>query len=159
MCSSALVWISILSSLDDVLVSVGGTKHRFPPPPPPPHQAFSSSLSGTLATQASLRGAGVGDQEATVAAATITWLLRGEFPPPACNHVGITTCGQQQQQQRACAGFCCRWNRDAGSDRLRLVERVPSSPPPAPLFLLLPAHHVAFVFLRTKLDSEAKKWR
>ncbi|XP_075897545.1 RUS family member 1 [Nelusetta ayraudi] len=39
-------------------------------------QAFSSSLSGTLATQASLRGAGVGDQEATVAAATITWLLR-----------------------------------------------------------------------------------
>ncbi|XP_062841028.1 RUS1 family protein C16orf58 homolog [Trichomycterus rosablanca] len=39
-------------------------------------QAFSSSLSGTLATQASLRGVGVGDQEATVAAATITWLLR-----------------------------------------------------------------------------------
>uniref|UniRef100_A0A8C1H6U3 RUS family member 1 n=2 Tax=Cyprinus carpio TaxID=7962 RepID=A0A8C1H6U3_CYPCA len=40
-------------------------------------QAFSSSLSGTLATQASLRGVGVGNQEATVAAATITWLLRG----------------------------------------------------------------------------------
>ncbi|XP_051569740.1 RUS family member 1-like isoform X1 [Myxocyprinus asiaticus] len=39
-------------------------------------QAFSSSLSGTLATQASLRGAGVGNQEATVAAATITWILR-----------------------------------------------------------------------------------
>ncbi|KAI4887702.1 hypothetical protein NFI96_025022 [Prochilodus magdalenae] len=39
-------------------------------------QAFSSSLSGTLATQASLRGVGVGNQEATVAAATITWLLR-----------------------------------------------------------------------------------
>uniref|UniRef100_A0A671KG75 RUS1 family protein C16orf58 homolog n=1 Tax=Sinocyclocheilus anshuiensis TaxID=1608454 RepID=A0A671KG75_9TELE len=34
------------------------------------------SLSGTLATQASLRGVGVGNQEATVAAATITWLLR-----------------------------------------------------------------------------------
>lgn len=41
-------------------------------------QAFASSLSGTLATQASLRGVGVGNQEATVAAATITWLLRGE---------------------------------------------------------------------------------
>uniref|UniRef100_A0A4W5LL13 RUS family member 1 n=1 Tax=Hucho hucho TaxID=62062 RepID=A0A4W5LL13_9TELE len=39
-------------------------------------QAFSSSLSGTLATQASLRGVGVGNQEATVAAATMTWLLR-----------------------------------------------------------------------------------
>ncbi|XP_037111868.1 RUS1 family protein C16orf58 homolog isoform X1 [Syngnathus acus] len=39
-------------------------------------QAFSSSLSGTLATQASLRGVGVGKQEATVAAATVTWLLR-----------------------------------------------------------------------------------
>ncbi|CAB1342147.1 unnamed protein product [Coregonus sp. 'balchen'] len=39
-------------------------------------QAFFSSLSGTLATQASLRGVGVGNQEATVAAATITWLLR-----------------------------------------------------------------------------------
>ncbi|XP_066577997.1 RUS family member 1 [Amia ocellicauda] len=39
-------------------------------------QAFSSSLSGTLATQASLRGVGVGDREATVAAATITWILR-----------------------------------------------------------------------------------
>ncbi|KAM9472305.1 RUS family member 1 isoform 2-T3 [Salvelinus alpinus] len=39
-------------------------------------KAFSSSLSGTLATQASLRGVGVGNQEATVAAATITWLLR-----------------------------------------------------------------------------------
>nr|XP_020442053.1 RUS1 family protein C16orf58 homolog [Monopterus albus] len=33
-------------------------------------QAFSSSLSGTLATQASLRGVGVGNQEATVAAGT-----------------------------------------------------------------------------------------
>ncbi|XP_026871518.2 RUS1 family protein C16orf58 homolog [Electrophorus electricus] len=39
-------------------------------------QAFSSSLSGTLATQASLRGVGVGSQEATVAAATVTWLLK-----------------------------------------------------------------------------------
>ncbi|XP_068435052.1 RUS family member 1 [Clinocottus analis] len=39
-------------------------------------QAFSSSLSGTLATQASLKGVGVGNQAATVAAATVTWLLR-----------------------------------------------------------------------------------
>ncbi|XP_047656997.1 RUS1 family protein C16orf58 homolog [Tachysurus fulvidraco] len=39
-------------------------------------QAFCSSLSGTLATQASLKGVGVGNQQATVAAATLTWLLR-----------------------------------------------------------------------------------
>ncbi|KAA8585444.1 hypothetical protein FQN60_004138 [Etheostoma spectabile] len=39
-------------------------------------QAFCSSLSSTLATQASLKGVGVGNQEATVAAATVTWLLR-----------------------------------------------------------------------------------
>ncbi|XP_061080051.1 RUS1 family protein C16orf58 homolog [Conger conger] len=39
-------------------------------------QAFCSSLSGTLSTQASLRGVGVGSGEATVAAATVTWLLR-----------------------------------------------------------------------------------
>lgn len=39
-------------------------------------QAFCSSLSGTLATQASLRGVGVGDKEATVAAATVTWILK-----------------------------------------------------------------------------------
>lgn len=39
-------------------------------------QAFSSSLSGTLATQATLRGVGVGNQDATVAAATMTWLLK-----------------------------------------------------------------------------------
>ncbi|KAJ8250859.1 hypothetical protein GJAV_G00214030 [Gymnothorax javanicus] len=39
-------------------------------------QAFCSSLSGTLSTQASLRGVGVGNQEATVAAATVTWLLK-----------------------------------------------------------------------------------
>ncbi|XP_029294280.1 RUS family member 1 [Cottoperca gobio] len=39
-------------------------------------QAFASSLSGTLATHASLKGVGVGNKEATVAAATVTWLLR-----------------------------------------------------------------------------------
>ncbi|XP_034046722.1 RUS1 family protein C16orf58 homolog [Thalassophryne amazonica] len=39
-------------------------------------QAFSSALSGTLATQASLRGVGVGNQQATVAAATVTWILK-----------------------------------------------------------------------------------
>uniref|UniRef100_H3DBS7 RUS family member 1 n=1 Tax=Tetraodon nigroviridis TaxID=99883 RepID=H3DBS7_TETNG len=41
-------------------------------------QAFSSSLSGTLATRASLRGVGVGNQQATVAAATTTWLLKAD---------------------------------------------------------------------------------
>ncbi|XP_041094676.1 RUS1 family protein C16orf58 homolog [Polyodon spathula] len=39
-------------------------------------QAFSSSLTGTLSTQATLRGVGVGSTEASVAAATVTWILR-----------------------------------------------------------------------------------
>ncbi|XP_073402411.1 RUS family member 1 [Dendrobates tinctorius] len=39
-------------------------------------QAFSSSVTGSLATHALLRGSGVGDSTATVTAATITWILR-----------------------------------------------------------------------------------
>ncbi|KXJ29502.1 RUS1 family protein C16orf58-like [Exaiptasia diaphana] len=39
-------------------------------------QAFCSSITGTLATQAMLKGYGVGDDKATILAATITWLLR-----------------------------------------------------------------------------------
>ncbi|KAG2463694.1 PATL2 protein, partial [Polypterus senegalus] len=39
-------------------------------------QAFASSITGTLATQATLRGVGVGNKEATIAGATITWILR-----------------------------------------------------------------------------------
>uniref|UniRef100_A0A3P9IWX6 Zgc:162613 n=1 Tax=Oryzias latipes TaxID=8090 RepID=A0A3P9IWX6_ORYLA len=39
-------------------------------------QAFASTLSWTLVTQASLKGVGVGNQDATVAAATVTWILR-----------------------------------------------------------------------------------
>lgn len=39
-------------------------------------QAFSSSITGTLATHAMLKGVGVGDETATAAAATMTWLLK-----------------------------------------------------------------------------------
>ncbi|XP_044159106.1 RUS family member 1 [Bufo gargarizans] len=39
-------------------------------------QAFSSSVTGSLATHALLRGSGVGDSAATVTGATITWILR-----------------------------------------------------------------------------------
>merc|ERR1719326_424939 len=39
-------------------------------------QAFCSSIMGTLSTYAVLKGVGVGDQEASVAAATYTHLLR-----------------------------------------------------------------------------------
>ncbi|XP_013405479.1 RUS1 family protein C16orf58 homolog [Lingula anatina] len=39
-------------------------------------QAFASSITGTLATQAVLKGVGVGDESATPLAATITWLLK-----------------------------------------------------------------------------------
>uniref|UniRef100_A0A2I3RRW5 RUS family member 1 n=1 Tax=Pan troglodytes TaxID=9598 RepID=A0A2I3RRW5_PANTR len=39
-------------------------------------QAFASSLSGSLATQAVLLGIGVGNAKATVSAATATWLVK-----------------------------------------------------------------------------------
>ncbi|XP_004479496.1 RUS family member 1 [Dasypus novemcinctus] len=39
-------------------------------------QAFASSLSGSLATQAVLLGIGVGDAKASVSAATATWLVK-----------------------------------------------------------------------------------
>nr|XP_006816815.1 PREDICTED: UPF0420 protein C16orf58-like [Saccoglossus kowalevskii] len=41
-------------------------------------QAFCSYLTGTLATQAMLKGIGVGDESATPLAATITWILKGK---------------------------------------------------------------------------------
>ncbi|XP_011837952.1 PREDICTED: RUS1 family protein C16orf58-like [Mandrillus leucophaeus] len=44
-------------------------------------QAFASSLSGSLATQAVLLGIGVGNAKATVSAATATWLVKGELHP------------------------------------------------------------------------------
>ena len=42
-------------------------------------QAFCSSITGTLATQAMLKGYGVGDEKATALAATMTWILRSEI--------------------------------------------------------------------------------
>ncbi|XP_067933462.1 RUS family member 1-like [Watersipora subatra] len=39
-------------------------------------QAFASSITGTLATQAMLKGVGVGDESATALAATMTWILK-----------------------------------------------------------------------------------
>ncbi|ESO05798.1 hypothetical protein HELRODRAFT_77440 [Helobdella robusta] len=39
-------------------------------------QAFCSSITATLATQSILKGVGVGDSSATIAAATLTWLLK-----------------------------------------------------------------------------------
>ncbi|KAM9305053.1 LOW QUALITY PROTEIN: RUS family member 1 [Gastrophryne carolinensis] len=39
-------------------------------------QAFASSVTGSLATHSLLRGSGVGDSSATVAAATVTWILK-----------------------------------------------------------------------------------
>uniref|UniRef100_A0A0N4ZMN3 DUF647 domain-containing protein n=1 Tax=Parastrongyloides trichosuri TaxID=131310 RepID=A0A0N4ZMN3_PARTI len=39
-------------------------------------QAFASSINGALATQAVLKGVGVGNENATALAATITWLIK-----------------------------------------------------------------------------------
>ena len=41
------------------------------------HQAFASSLTGTLASHAVLKGVGVGDETATVLGASLTWLYKG----------------------------------------------------------------------------------
>ena len=46
-------------------------------------QALCSYITGTLATQAVLKGYGVGSQDASAAAATITWIMRD-----ICSHVG-----------------------------------------------------------------------
>ena len=54
--------------------------------PSAPHrlQAFCSSITGTLATLAILKGVGVGDSSATPLAATVTWMLKGSVEDEAC---------------------------------------------------------------------------
>ena len=42
-------------------------------------KAFCSSITGTLATRAVLKGYGVGDETATATAATMTWMLKGIY--------------------------------------------------------------------------------
>ncbi|XP_010617382.1 RUS1 family protein C16orf58 homolog [Fukomys damarensis] len=44
-------------------------------------QAFASSLSSALSTHAVMLGLGVGNAEASLAAATATWLIKGELDP------------------------------------------------------------------------------
>ena len=55
-------------------------------------QAFCSSITGTLATQAMLKGYGVGDEKATALAATMTWILRSEF----LSAIATTLCKELQ---------------------------------------------------------------
>ncbi|KAI8506093.1 hypothetical protein Bbelb_164460 [Branchiostoma belcheri] len=52
-------------------------------------QAFCSSITGTLATQAVLKGVGVGDETATAAGATITWILKGRLFADIVNDFSI----------------------------------------------------------------------
>lgn len=57
-------------------------------------QAFASSLAGSLATHAVLLGIGVGNAEASVSAATATWLVKGEpgprtAPSPRSAHLAL----------------------------------------------------------------------
>ncbi|KAI3359523.1 hypothetical protein L3Q82_013924 [Scortum barcoo] len=100
-------------------------------------QAFSSSLSGTLATQASLKGVGVGNQEATVAAATVTWLLRGDR----------LKCNQKIIFFSSVVSGCM----------VSLTYKLMSSPPADGTGML---GRILFAWRKgSKLDSEAKKWR
>ena len=57
-------------------------------------KAFCSSITGTLATRAVLKGYGVGDETATATAATITWMLKGiceHFIDRLCQ-IDLTNC-------------------------------------------------------------------
>lgn len=56
-------------TIDTVILLCTGTSIGF--------QAFCSYVTGTLATQAVLKGLGVGDKAASAAGATVMWLLRG----------------------------------------------------------------------------------
>lgn len=60
----------------------------------------------------------MGDQEATVAAATVTWLLKGE--PPETRAFRFVLIGEYQLLSS------CRWSRNVGEDSLRLAEGVNS---------------------------------
>ena len=53
-------------------------------------QAFCSSITGTLATMAVLKGVGVGDSSATPLAATLTWMLKGKTIITAAIHTSDT---------------------------------------------------------------------
>ena len=42
-------------------------------------QAFCSSVNGTIATQSIMQGLGVGAEATTALAATMTWVLKGNY--------------------------------------------------------------------------------
>lgn len=73
-------------------------------------QAFCSSITGALATQAVLKGSGVGDETANIASATITWLLKGERFFVSIHSFVI-----------ADFKIYFRWNRDGGKNCVRLL--------------------------------------
>ena len=70
-------------------------------------QAFCSSITGTLATHAVLKGAGVGDSSATALAATITWMLKGvlDILLPMC--VCVCMCAGACLYKAACICYLC----------------------------------------------------
>lgn len=124
-------------------------------------QAFSSSLSGTLATQASLKGVGVGNQEATVAAATITWLLRGDALKYAIHLHDFCMVGA------TCKLVFFPVDGTGMMGRILFAWRKGWAPVYVThsmlTFICAPPSSWLLLFLcspsRSKLDSEAKKWR
>lgn len=93
-------------------------------PPLHPTQAFCSSITGTLATMAILKGVGVGDSAATPLAATITWMLKGE----QLSHKTCETAGGFMRPTKSCSlprrVLDCRWRWNAGEDLVCLDARV-----------------------------------
>ena len=61
-------------------------------------QAFASSMSGAFATHSLLHGMGVGDDTATVVAATVTWMLK--------DGTGKTTGTGSLQKHQKCPQQC-----------------------------------------------------
>lgn len=88
-------------------------------------QAFCSSITGTLATMAVLKGVGVGDSTATPLAATLTWMLKGKEMKTA--HILFTKSLLWLDKHRLVSKQYyypswppTRWHRYAGEDSLCL---------------------------------------
>lgn len=80
-------------------------------------QAFASSITGTLATQSLLKGVGVGDENASALAATITWILKGMT-------IELFSYLKLLYQCSYIIRLFCRWNWDARKDHVCLAKRV-----------------------------------
>ncbi|XP_030880240.1 RUS1 family protein C16orf58 homolog [Leptonychotes weddellii] len=116
-------------------------------------QAFASSLSGSLATHAVLLGIGVGNEKASVSAATATWLVKGFLWSTALRMrllnktTGCLKCGKllSSRKKQFCTSLSFSYfiyEREDLSEVHRIVVKVERRRD-----------------FRSKLDCNAKQWR